>query len=96
MHLMVAERGLQSWDYKIDYPSLGCGGYWTFNQGSGNTGSFTEHITYGRQKCVDGGSITVGALSSGTGSLNRMMFRWQGRQPNSGEVDYAQGTLSRD
>jgi len=95
MHLTVDERGLQSWDYKIDYPSLGCGGYWTFDRGNGNTGSFTEHIVYGRDKCIDGGMVTVGAMPAASGAIKQMMFRWEGRQPNTGHEDYAQGMLTR-
>ena len=34
--------------------------------------SVTEHIVYGRGKCIDMGSITVGALSSSSGTINRM------------------------
>ncbi|HUO94411.1 MAG TPA: hypothetical protein VMU22_15905 [Rhizomicrobium sp.] len=94
MHLTVTEQGPNSYSYAIDYPSLGCGGNWTFNAGNGNTGSFTEHITYGRDKCVDGGMVTVGAMSTPSGAINQMMFRWQGTQPN-GSTDYAQGSLTR-
>ena len=44
---------------KIDYPSLGCGG--TLTQLSRNAASaeFHETITYGRNACIDGGTITV-------------------------------------
>jgi hypothetical protein len=90
--LTVSETGMQSYAYQIDYPSLGCGGYWTFNTGNGNTGSFTEHITYGREKCVDGGTISVGAV--GDGHITQMAYHWMGTQPN-GDADNAGGTLMR-
>jgi hypothetical protein len=40
----------------IDYPSLGCGGSLS---GGGSAGdyTYTERITYGRERCIDGGTI---------------------------------------
>ena len=90
--LTVSDQGVQNYAYRIDYPSLGCGGYWTFNNGDGNTGSFTEHITYGREKCVDLGTITVGAV--GGGHISQMAYHWSGTQPN-GDTDNAGATLAR-
>ena len=95
IRLTVQKQGVTNYYYKIEYPSLDCGGYWTFNAGNGDTGSFTEHIVYGRDKCIDGGAITVGAVASSSGSINRMAFRWEGSQP-SGQRDSAQGTLTRN
>ena len=50
---------------KIDYPSLGCGG--TLTQLSRNAASaeFHETITYGRNACIDGGTITVKLTDDG-------------------------------
>ena len=41
----------------IDYPDLHCGGTVTRTGGGESSGTFLEHITYGR--CTDGGTITV-------------------------------------
>jgi hypothetical protein len=60
--------------YSISYPSLGCGGYWSLNNTGQGVASFVEHITYGRDKCVDGGAVTVGRLSA-----SQMQFRWAGQ-----------------
>ena len=84
--------------FKIDYPSLGCGGSWTLisaqSSGVGGTAQLTESITYGRGKCVDGGTITVGSLRTYGNHVQTMAFHWTGRQP-SGQIDYAGGTLTR-
>jgi hypothetical protein len=40
----------------IDYPSLGCGGT-VFGGCSGGNYTYTEKIEYGRDRCIDGGSI---------------------------------------
>ena len=40
----------------IDYPSLGCGGSLSGGGGGGDY-TYAERITYGRDRCVDGGSI---------------------------------------
>ena len=92
--LTVQEQGTRSYYYKIDYPSLDCGGYWSFNSGNADTGTFTEHIVYGRDKCVDLGTITVGAVTSSDGHIRTMMFHWMGTQPD-GSQDNAGGTLTR-
>jgi hypothetical protein len=75
--------------FKIDYPSLNCGGFWTLNGDNATNASLTEHITYGRQTCVDLGSITVTPKPG-----NQMSFVWTGTQPD-GKSDYADATLMR-
>ena len=57
--------------YSISFPSLSCGGYWSLNRSGSGTANFTERITSGKDKCVDGGSVTVGNLGQ-----NRMQYRW--------------------
>lgn len=42
----------------IDHPSLNCGGTLTFKPTNGVT-LYTEHITYGTTKCIDGGTIQI-------------------------------------
>jgi len=49
--------------FKIDYPSLGCGGHWERKSGNSREIVFTEIITYGRERCIDRGKITLGLVS---------------------------------
>lgn len=44
---------------EIDYPSLGCGGLLTFQNRNGNVYFYVEHLSYGRDKCIDGGMVAV-------------------------------------
>lgn len=44
---------------QMDYPSLGCGGPLTFVNKNGNIWFYRERITYGADKCIDGGMIAV-------------------------------------
>jgi hypothetical protein len=43
----------------IDYPSLGCGGSLTELFRDDTAAEYRESITYGREACIDGGSISV-------------------------------------
>ncbi len=43
----------------IDYPSLGCGGSLTQISRDESSAEYRENITYGQDKCIDGGGITV-------------------------------------
>ncbi|MBZ9797904.1 hypothetical protein [Mesorhizobium sp. ES1-4] len=43
----------------IDYPSLGCGGSLSQTSRDDTSAQFHESITYGQDKCIDGGDITV-------------------------------------
>ncbi|TPM38291.1 hypothetical protein [Mesorhizobium sp. B2-3-4] len=43
----------------IDYPSLGCGGSLSQTSRDDMSAEFHESITYGQDKCIDGGDITV-------------------------------------
>ena len=59
-------------DGAIQYPSLSCGGTLTQLARDGNSAQFRETITYGRDRCIDGGTITV---SVANGSLS---WTWRG------------------
>lgn len=65
--------------YSIAYPSLGCGGTWSLNNTGAGVANFIEHISYGRDKCIDGGAVTVGRLSA-----SQMQFRWEGQGVTAG------------
>ncbi|ESY05444.1 hypothetical protein NKK48_07030 [Mesorhizobium sp. C386A] len=43
----------------IDYPSLGCGGSLTQISRDDSSAEYRENISYGQDKCIDGGGITV-------------------------------------
>ncbi|TGQ69733.1 hypothetical protein EN829_013870 [Mesorhizobium sp. M00.F.Ca.ET.186.01.1.1] len=43
----------------IDYPSLGCGGSLSQTSRDDASAEFHESITYGQDKCIDGGDIAV-------------------------------------
>jgi hypothetical protein len=65
----------------IDYPSLGCGGTLTEISNDGTTAEYRESITYGRDLCSDGGTITVRFFRDG------LSWTWvgqsQGQQYNA-------------
>ncbi len=43
----------------MDYPSLGCGGSLTFMNKNGNIYYYRENITYGANRCTNGGMVAV-------------------------------------
>jgi hypothetical protein len=71
--------------FKISYPSLKCGGTWTLQREFSRSASFIEHITFGTDKCVDGGTVTVALGATGT----TMAYQW------IGGGDSATGSLTR-
>lgn len=58
---LIANSLAQS--YTIQYPSLKCGGRWTQTSLTLTSASFNEQITYGADKCVNSGSVTLRKLS---------------------------------
>jgi eukaryotic-like serine/threonine-protein kinase len=90
IHLVVTRQSNDSHSYWVSYPSLSCGGYWTLNQAGNHVASFTEHITTGRKRCVDGGTISVGDWGETDNLRSRMRFHW------TGPGDLAAGTLIRE
>lgn len=61
---------------KIDYPTLPCGGTLTPLQAQGGVQEFREKLTYGLDKCVDGG--TVGIVVKG----DTLIWYWTGEGTN--------------
>lgn len=43
----------------INYPSLGCGGNLEFIRTDGISFWYREHLTFGKDKCIDGGVIKL-------------------------------------
>lgn len=56
---LVARQG----GYTIEYPSLNCGGRWRLLRIDSWRARFTEHITSGREVCVDRGNVVIQRLS---------------------------------
>ncbi len=46
-------------EYKISYPSLGCGGTWTLQQTDNKRLIFVEEITFGKDICTNNGRIVL-------------------------------------
>ena len=49
--------------YKIEYPSLKCGGRWIPLGIDGSRARFIERITFGLEDCVDNGNVVIERLS---------------------------------
>jgi hypothetical protein len=45
--------------YRIEYPSLACGGEWRLVSSSSQSGRFVENILIGRDRCADNGTIVI-------------------------------------
>jgi hypothetical protein len=43
----------------MEYPSLDCGGTLTYERSDGGVHFYREHITWGRDRCLDGGLVAV-------------------------------------
>lgn len=51
---------------EVDYPELACGGVWEFaSKVKENTWLLTERLTYGADRCVDGGEVLLALLRHG-------------------------------
>ncbi len=46
-------------NYEIRYPTLECSGVWTLEGSTQNKAVFTEVVTYGFERCTNGGKIVV-------------------------------------
>ncbi len=44
---------------KVDYPSLGCGGEWTLVSSDNASATFTENLSYGFDKCMNGCKVII-------------------------------------
>ena len=45
--------------YRIEYPSLSCGGEWRLVAFNSHSGKFVENILVGRDRCADNGTIVI-------------------------------------
>jgi hypothetical protein len=60
----------------INYPSLQCGGALEFLRKEGKTFFYRENITYGKNHCIDGGTIQM--APSPFGDSTSWNWRWDG------------------
>jgi hypothetical protein len=51
--------------YKVDYPTLKCGGRWQLIDSSGDTASFKEDITVGVENCAQGETVHIKRFPTG-------------------------------
>jgi hypothetical protein len=60
--------------YKIEYPSLKCGGRWIPLSIDGRRAAFIEKITFGLADCVDNGNVVIERLS-----VRQIAYRFSNR-----------------
>jgi hypothetical protein len=58
---------------RIEYPELGCGGTLFLQDSSGGTYRFRERITWGKDKCIDGGEILLAPTAT-----SKWAYAWRG------------------
>jgi hypothetical protein len=58
--------------FRIEYPSLRCGGKWTLLTASGSSARLREKITSNPQECADNGRVVIQRLNR-----SQMAFRYQ-------------------
>lgn len=78
----------------INYPSLGCGGNLEFIRTDGTTYWYREHITYGKDKCIDGGIIQI--RRHPLGDPNSWIWQWDGAGITAKGVIQGSGTNQGD
>jgi hypothetical protein len=60
----------------INYPSLGCGGNLEFLRTDGTSFWYRERLSFGKDKCIDGGTIQL--RRHALGDDNTWEWRWEG------------------
>ena len=73
--------------YRIDYPSIPCGGEWKVITLGKSTATFRERLTYGQTLCIDNGTVTIQKLND-----TQVAFRFV--EPNRTRVT-ARAVLNR-
>ena len=63
-HQWTARMRLAGPEGRMDYPSLDCGGILTIERAEGDVHLYRERITYGRERCIDGGVVAVEAMGT--------------------------------
>lgn len=70
--------------FKIEYPSLKCGGKWTLLAASTRTAWLREKITSNPQECADNGSVVIQRLNR-----SQVAFRYQ----NAGSKEFSASAI---
>jgi hypothetical protein len=70
--------------FRIEYPSLRCGGKWTLLTASGSSARLREKITSNPQECADNGSVVIQRLNR-----SQMAFRYQ----NAGSKEFTASAI---
>jgi hypothetical protein len=70
----------------VTYPTLGCEGYYTLESHDGDGVTLVEHITVGRDDCIDGAEIVLTTLDA-----DRLSYTFE----FAGNPEDGQGTLTR-
>jgi hypothetical protein len=70
------EMELYGTNGSIKYPTLHCGGTLSLISANGGTYSYREHITFGTNKCYDGGTIRMNLVNPN--DPTRWDWVWQG------------------
>jgi hypothetical protein len=61
----------------MEYPSLDCGGTLTFERRENNVHYYRERITYGRERCLDGGLVAIEQVGTS------VRWEWIGIDPGA-------------
>lgn len=68
--MAISQTVIDSVAGKVDYPTLQCGGTITLIEADSGRFVFEEKIEYGRNKCVDGGTVHLRAVD------RKIIFEW--------------------
>jgi hypothetical protein len=77
----------------IAYPSLRCGGQLTLIRSSGTSHWYREHISFGGDHCIDGGTVQLSP--SPFGDPTRWNWRWDGSGISARGVLRGSGAAAR-
>jgi len=87
------EMNLYGSNGNINYPSLNCGGNLQFVNSDGTSFWYRENLTYGEDRCIDGGMIEMRRHALG-GDTN-WDWRWTGGGTSARGVVYGSGVAEQ-
>jgi hypothetical protein len=70
--------------FRIEYPSLKCGGKWILLNASANSARLREKITFNLQQCADNGRVVIQRLNR-----SQLAFRYQ----NAGSKEFTASAI---
>ena len=59
----IMKLSVKNGTYRVDYPSLKCGGEWRLIRLGKRIATFKEKLTYGHSECVDNVTVTIRKLN---------------------------------